>query len=76
MAERDLSPLSLQIVRGLNDKLYEKRKTAALEIERYYLHILFFNVLFFLWFTFITLGPFDIDCHPVKDMDSMAAGLP
>eukprot|EP00795_Rhopilema_esculentum_P001341 gene1341-15741_t len=34
MAERDLSPLSLQIVRGLNDKLYEKRKTAALEIER------------------------------------------
>ena len=34
MAEKDLSPLTLQIVRGLNDKLYEKRKTAALEIER------------------------------------------
>ena len=34
MAEKDLSPLSVQIVRGLNDKLYEKRKTAALEIER------------------------------------------
>eukprot|EP00111_Clytia_hemisphaerica_P021141 TCONS_00062279-protein len=34
MAEKDYSPLSIQVVRGLNDKLYEKRKTAALEIER------------------------------------------
>eukprot|EP00794_Sanderia_malayensis_P019211 gene19211-21135_t len=34
MAEKDLSPLTVQIIRGLNDKLYEKRKTAALEIER------------------------------------------
>ena len=35
MTEKDYSPLSIQVVRGLNDKLYEKRKTAALEIERY-----------------------------------------
>lgn len=34
MAEKDLSPLTQNVVRGLNDKLYEKRKTAALEIER------------------------------------------
>lgn len=34
MSEKDYSPLSIQVVRGLNDKLYEKRKTAALEIER------------------------------------------
>ena len=34
MAEKDLSPLTPSIARGLNDKLYEKRKVAALEIER------------------------------------------
>ena len=34
MAEKDLLPLTQNVVRGLNDKLYEKRKTAALEIER------------------------------------------
>ncbi|RHZ78805.1 hypothetical protein Glove_156g45 [Diversispora epigaea] len=27
-------PLNAQIIRGLNDKVYEKRKTAALEVER------------------------------------------
>ena len=35
MAEKDFLPLTQNVVRGLNDKLYEKRKTAALEIERY-----------------------------------------
>ncbi|XP_065199328.1 protein VAC14 homolog [Sycon ciliatum] len=34
MAEKDFSPLTQAVVRGLNDKLYEKRKTAALEVER------------------------------------------
>ncbi|XP_065676079.1 protein VAC14 homolog isoform X2 [Hydra vulgaris] len=34
MSEKDFSPLTIQVVRGLNDKLYEKRKTAALEIEK------------------------------------------
>ncbi|XP_027047389.1 protein VAC14 homolog [Pocillopora damicornis] len=34
MAEKDFLPLTQNVVRGLNDKLYEKRKTAALEIER------------------------------------------
>ena len=34
MTEKDLSPLTPSIARGLNDKLYEKRKIAALEIER------------------------------------------
>ncbi|XP_032775540.1 protein VAC14 homolog [Strigops habroptila] len=33
-AERDLSPLAPGVVRALNDKLYEKRKVAALEIEK------------------------------------------
>ncbi|XP_069595644.1 protein VAC14 homolog isoform X3 [Ranitomeya imitator] len=32
--ERDLSPLTPNIVRALNDKMYEKRKVAALEIEK------------------------------------------
>ncbi|XP_062997601.1 protein VAC14 homolog [Elgaria multicarinata webbii] len=32
--ERDFSPLTPSIVRALNDKLYEKRKVAALEIEK------------------------------------------
>ncbi|XP_028930594.1 protein VAC14 homolog isoform X1 [Ornithorhynchus anatinus] len=32
--EKDLSPLTPAIVRALNDKLYEKRKVAALEIEK------------------------------------------
>lgn len=33
-AERDLAPLAPGVVRALNDKLYEKRKVAALEIEK------------------------------------------
>ncbi|CAH1779830.1 unnamed protein product [Owenia fusiformis] len=34
MNEKDFSPLTPSCVRSLNDKLYEKRKVAALEIER------------------------------------------
>ncbi|XP_050464028.1 protein VAC14 homolog [Cataglyphis hispanica] len=34
MSERDYAPLSAACVRSLNDKLYEKRKPAALEIEK------------------------------------------
>lgn len=34
MSDKDYSPLSSYCVRALNDKLYEKRKTAALEIEK------------------------------------------
>jgi vacuole morphology and inheritance protein 14 len=34
MNERDFAPLSAACVRALNDKLYEKRKSAALEIEK------------------------------------------
>ncbi|PNF35433.1 VAC14-like protein [Cryptotermes secundus] len=34
MSERDYGPLSAACVRALNDKLYEKRKAAALEIEK------------------------------------------
>jgi hypothetical protein len=30
----DVLVLSAQIVRGLNDKAYEKRKAAALEVEK------------------------------------------
>ncbi|XP_069757097.1 protein VAC14 homolog isoform X1 [Narcine bancroftii] len=32
--EKDFAPLTTNIVRALNDKLYEKRKVAALEIEK------------------------------------------
>uniref|UniRef100_A0A672SLK4 Protein VAC14 homolog n=1 Tax=Sinocyclocheilus grahami TaxID=75366 RepID=A0A672SLK4_SINGR len=32
--DKDFSPLTPNIVRALNDKLYEKRKVAALEIEK------------------------------------------
>ena len=35
MSEKDYAPLSTACVRALHDKLYEKRKTAALEIEKY-----------------------------------------
>jgi len=34
MADRDYAPLSTACVRALNDRLYEKRKAAALEIEK------------------------------------------
>ncbi|KFM68961.1 Protein VAC14-like protein, partial [Stegodyphus mimosarum] len=34
MSDKDYAPLSSYCVRALNDKLYEKRKTAALEIEK------------------------------------------
>ena len=33
-SEKDLLPLTPNVVRGLNDKLYEKWQKAALEIER------------------------------------------
>lgn len=33
-SEKDFAPLTPNIVRALNDKLYEKRKVAALEIEK------------------------------------------
>ncbi|XP_074645513.1 protein VAC14 homolog [Tubulanus polymorphus] len=34
MNDKDFAPLSASCVRALNDKLYEKRKSAALEIEK------------------------------------------
>ncbi|KAK7493852.1 hypothetical protein BaRGS_00014993, partial [Batillaria attramentaria] len=34
MSDKDFAPLSAACIRALNDKLYEKRKGAALEIER------------------------------------------
>lgn len=34
MAETDFSPLSSACVRALNDKVYDKRKAAALEVEK------------------------------------------
>ncbi|XP_066142944.1 protein VAC14 homolog isoform X1 [Euwallacea fornicatus] len=34
MSDKDYAPLSAACVRALNDKLYEKRKAAALEIEK------------------------------------------
>ncbi|PVD20795.1 hypothetical protein C0Q70_18956 [Pomacea canaliculata] len=34
MSDKDFAPLTAACVRSLNDKLYEKRKSAALEIER------------------------------------------
>ncbi|XP_014216147.1 protein VAC14 homolog isoform X2 [Copidosoma floridanum] len=34
MSEKDYAPLSAACVKSLNDKLYEKRKAAALEIEK------------------------------------------
>ncbi|KAL3195640.1 hypothetical protein MRX96_001773 [Rhipicephalus microplus] len=34
LTEKDFAPLSAACVRALSDKLYEKRKTAALEIEK------------------------------------------
>ncbi|PSN34186.1 Protein VAC14 [Blattella germanica] len=37
MSERDYGPLSAACVRALSDKLYEKRKAAALEIENFQL---------------------------------------
>lgn len=35
MSEKDHSPLSPACVRALQEKLYDKRKAAALEIEKY-----------------------------------------
>ncbi|UYV65840.1 VAC14, partial [Cordylochernes scorpioides] len=34
MGEKDFAPLTSHCVRALNDKLYDKRKSAALEIEK------------------------------------------
>lgn len=34
MSEKDHAPLSVACVRALHDKLYEKRKAAAHEIEK------------------------------------------
>ena len=40
MADKDYAPLSTACVRALNDRLYEKRKAAALEIEKMVMCIL------------------------------------
>lgn len=34
MSDRDYAPLSPACVKALNDKMYDKRKAAALEIEK------------------------------------------
>lgn len=34
MTDKDFAPLSAACVRALNDKIYDKRKAAALEIEK------------------------------------------
>lgn len=34
MADKDYAPLSTACVRALNDRMYERRKAAALEIEK------------------------------------------
>jgi len=39
--DRDYAPLSAACVRALNDKMYDKRKAAALEIEKYVLDSFF-----------------------------------
>ena len=41
MTEKDTFPLNPTLMRALNDKIYEKRKTAALEIERWVWFCLF-----------------------------------
>ena len=33
--DRQFDPLTTSMVKGLHDKLYDKRKAAALEIEKY-----------------------------------------
>ena len=35
----EFGPLPQHIARGLNDRMYEKRKQAALEIERYQYYV-------------------------------------
>jgi vacuole morphology and inheritance protein 14 len=35
MNEKDYAPLTAICVKNLSDKLYEKRKTGAMEVERY-----------------------------------------
>lgn len=56
MSEKDYAPLSLACVKTLHDKLYEKRKIAALEIEKY-------TVLIFISYPFST----QILCRMVKE---------
>ena len=40
MSENQYSPLTQTVVRTLTDKLYEKRKAAALEIEKFFFNFL------------------------------------
>lgn len=42
------TPLTQSIVRSLTDKLYEKRKAAALEIEKYFFVFVYFYLFNFL----------------------------
>lgn len=50
MSEKEYAPLSAACVRALNDKLYDKRKAAALEIEKWVLccHLSHFYIFRFL----------------------------
>lgn len=50
MSEKDYAPLSAACVRALNDKLYERRKTAALEIEK---QVIMFKIVHVITIVFI-----------------------
>lgn len=46
MSDQQYSPLTATIIRSLTDKLYEKRKVAALDIEKF-VHFYLANSSFF-----------------------------
>ena len=47
MADKDYAPLSAACVRALNDRMYERRKAAALEIGMPMVPFIVLEIIFF-----------------------------
>ena len=47
MADKDYAPLSAACVRALNDRMYERRKAAALEIGMPMVQFIVLEIIFF-----------------------------
>jgi hypothetical protein len=64
MADKEFAPLSTACARALNDRIYEKRKTAALEIEKMVRNLGVAKFLSWQWHIFSDVDRHRCDADP------------
>lgn len=73
MNDKDYAPLNNACIRALNDKLYEKRKVGALEVERWgLLSSLAYAGLFFIY-TCNLVSRFISQTQPSRFLESVVS---